>query len=182
MAHPVVILITGAPCTGKTSLGQRLAHDLHYPFVSKDAIKEQLFDHLGWEDRAWSRKLSQASFELLYYWCTAQVQAGQSLIIEANFKPQHATPRLRELKAAHEFALIQLLLTADKDVVLERFRQRTGQRHPGHVDEVYLPELTRSLEQEVYQCLAVDGVCIELDMTDFSAFNYNALLDKLALG
>jgi len=57
MPKPLLIIISGPPGTGKTTLGKRMANELHLPFVNKDSIKELLFDHLGWHDRAWSRKL-----------------------------------------------------------------------------------------------------------------------------
>ncbi|MFZ4462043.1 MAG: AAA family ATPase [Patescibacteria group bacterium] len=42
----LLIIITGLPCTGKTTLGRKLAEELRLPFVSKDDFKELLFDDL----------------------------------------------------------------------------------------------------------------------------------------
>ena len=50
MTKSLLIIINGAPCTGKTTLGRKLAKQLRLPFLSKDGIKEVLFDTLGWED------------------------------------------------------------------------------------------------------------------------------------
>ena len=47
---PWVIIVSRPPCTGKTTLGQRIARELEFPFVNKDNIKELLFDRLGWKD------------------------------------------------------------------------------------------------------------------------------------
>lgn len=49
---PQVILVNGLPATGKTTLARRIATDLRLPLLAKDAIKETLFDTLGWSDRA----------------------------------------------------------------------------------------------------------------------------------
>lgn len=51
MSKISLIIITGLPGTGKTTLGRKLAEEFRLPFISKDDIKEFLFDNLGWKDR-----------------------------------------------------------------------------------------------------------------------------------
>ena len=63
---PLLVIVTGLPCTGKTVLAHRLAHDIHIPIIAKDDLKESLFDSLGWSDRDWSIKLGRATIQLLY--------------------------------------------------------------------------------------------------------------------
>ena len=38
--HPLLILVTGLPCSGKTTLAVRMADELGLPLVTKDDIKE----------------------------------------------------------------------------------------------------------------------------------------------
>src|ERR1700712_3623889 len=103
-----LIIVTGLPCTGKTTLGRHIAKELGWPFVHKDGIKESLFDHLGWSDRAWSKLLGRASSELLYYFAETQLAAGHSFVIESNFDPTFATPRFQALQAQYGFTPIQI--------------------------------------------------------------------------
>ena len=65
MKNPVVVMISGAPATGKTHLARLLADSLPVVVLEKDAIKETLFDTLGQDDREWSRMLGTAAFALL---------------------------------------------------------------------------------------------------------------------
>ena len=74
---PLLVIVTGPPCTGKTTLARRLAADLGLPLMSKDTIKETLFEVLGVPDRAGSKRLGGASMELLYTFIEAQLAAGQ---------------------------------------------------------------------------------------------------------
>ena len=65
MLLPALVLISGAPGTGKTTMGRHLATGLRIPYLGKDLIKESLFDSLGTKDREWSVKLGIASIEKL---------------------------------------------------------------------------------------------------------------------
>ena len=98
---PLLVIICGKPATGKTTLAARLAADLGLPCFTKDGLKETLFDTLGSADRAWSRRLGAASMELLGHITGTLVAAGQSLVVEANFSAEHATPFYQSLVERH---------------------------------------------------------------------------------
>ena len=82
MTKNLVIIISGPPCTGKTTVGKRLAETFNLPFINKDEIKELLFERLGWSDRSWSKLLSLVSYDLLFYFTESRLRAGNSLIVE----------------------------------------------------------------------------------------------------
>jgi predicted kinase len=94
------VYISGRPGAGKSSLAFPLAAELGYSLVTKDLVKEALHDALhvpgeGRIDLSWSRRLSAASFSVL--WALA-ARAGD-MVIEANFQPdnEEALGRLRGL-------------------------------------------------------------------------------------
>ncbi|MDP6369585.1 MAG: hypothetical protein QF615_08250, partial [Planctomycetota bacterium] len=60
MKRPTLILVSGAAATGKTTVANLLSAGLRIPVISKDAIKESLFESLGWNNREWSRKVGFA--------------------------------------------------------------------------------------------------------------------------
>lgn len=45
------ILITGIPAAGKSTMAEFLSHKLAFPVISKDKIKELLFDDVGFNSR-----------------------------------------------------------------------------------------------------------------------------------
>lgn len=180
MSRPWVFIVTGAPCTGKTTLARRLAHELVLPLVTKDGIKETLFDTLGWSGRAWSKSLGGASYALLFHFLETLVAAGCSHIVEANFYPADAA-RFLSIKTEYPFQAFQIYCRAREDVIWERFKERaeSGQRHPGHVDDQSYAEFATARWEARIPVLDIGDQVYDLDTTDFSIMDYNRLISAI---
>lgn len=165
----MLIVVTGLPCSGKTNLGQRISRLHKIPFISKDEFKERLFDILGWSDRAWSKKLSGASYEMMFYVLEELLEVGQSCVFEANFDPNLHCETLAKITQKFQVRVVQIHCVTEPDVLLERFRRRwkSGKRHPGHGDEVMLPEMELLARQKIMP-LELPGPTFELDTTDLA--------------
>ena len=179
---PLVILVNGLPATGKTTLARRLGADLRLPLLAKDAIKETLFDTLGWSDRAWSRRLGVATLTLLYKLVEEQLRAGRSCVIECNFTPDRDTQRWRDLAQTYPFTPFQALCVADGPTLYARYcaRARSAERHPGHVETLNLDEHRELLLRGRIEPLDIGGALYELDTTDFAAIDYAGLYAAIA--
>ena len=128
-----LILISGLPATGKTTLGRKLSEYLKVPFLCRDDLKESLFDSLGYDDREWSRKIGGASFNLLYQLTEAMLKIGAPVIIETFFLVQIDRERFLNLKDKYNFLPIEINCKSRHSVRIERFKERneSGNRHPG---------------------------------------------------
>src|SRR5437762_2532008 len=84
-AVPLLVVVTGAPGSGKTTVARALAAELKLPLLAKDDVKEPLFDTLGVGDRDWSRKLGRATYEVLFALARRLLESGASCILESNF-------------------------------------------------------------------------------------------------
>lgn len=175
--RPLVIIVSGAPCTGKTTLGRQIAAQLCLPFIHKDGIKETLFDSLGWKDRAWAQKLGSASYKLLYYFIKIQLQAGQSLVVESNFEPQVDSQLFLELQQEYPFRAIQIWCKTDSQILFQRFKARalSGRRHPGHVEDLTYQNFQPDRLQSKHRALNIAGRVIQVDTTHFHQINYERL-------
>src|SRR5258708_27729259 len=133
---PLVLIVTGAPASGKTTLGRQLAAALGLPYFSKDLFKESLFDSLGWQDRAWSLRLGGASTDLLFLSAEVLLAAGQPVALECNFRDEWHGPTLRALAERFVCRFVQVVCAAPGPTLVQRFERRalSGERHPAHTD------------------------------------------------
>ena len=180
-SKPLLIIVSGAPCTGKSTIATRVAREFGLPFLSKDAIKESLFDSLGTGGRDWSRRLGLASIELLFKLIATQLEAGRSLVAESNFYREFDTPRFEELRGRFDFDLLQVHCFADTSTLLSRYRLRgeSRERHPGHTDHLAYEELARRLPEGAWDPMDIGGQLLTIDTTDFANVDLPRLLHAI---
>jgi predicted kinase len=145
----MLLIVTGLPATGKTRLARKVANERGWPLLAKDTIKEWLFDRLGTGDAQWSHALSDASFTLLFALARELAAAGQSCVIEGNFRPGLHDAALRDVlsRAAPVAAsCVQVLCRVDEVERRRRLQARAADpaRHAGHADSLLLSAERRS--------------------------------------
>ncbi len=177
LSRHLLVIVTGLPGTGKTTLRRWLVPDLGLPCIHKDGIKEALFDSLGWSDGSGRARLGLASYDLLYYFLDVELAAGRSVVVESNFSAQYDTPRFLALKEWHEFLSVQVLCHAAGTVVLERFRARAASpdRHSGHVEDTNMAEFEAALLRGRIEPLDIGGATVEVETSDFERIDYDSL-------
>jgi predicted kinase len=137
--HTSLIVVTGHPATGKTTLLNTLSSALCIPGFGKDALKETFFDAFGTGDREFSKRTGRASIALLYTVAQTILTSGNDVLIESNFDPAFAREELLALarKASNaQVRVLELNVTCNAEQLLARFALRAhgGSRHPGHND------------------------------------------------
>ena len=145
---PRLVVVTGPPASGKTTVARAVADALAWPLYTKDAFKELLFDTVGIGDLEWSSRLGNAAMELLNLVMRTELDAGRSIVVEANFRWIVTLPPAR---------VVQVFCSDAREALLARYRARD--RHPGHLDD------ERPLaDLDDYAPLTLDGELIEFSV------------------
>jgi predicted kinase len=127
-----VIVVTGLPGAGKSTLADTLAARYRMPVLAKDFIKEPLLDVLGAADAVASRRLSDASFAAIFRLAAEWARGGHGFILEGNFRPgEHEQPLANALAST---TLVQVLCRVPEAERLARLAARANDagRHAGH--------------------------------------------------
>jgi len=168
-----VVVVSGPPASGKTTLASRLASDFSLPLITKDGIKEALFDSCGTGDREWSQRLGRAAFALIWHFLETVLAAGQSAIVEGNFHADYGSREFDRLAERFDFATLQIHCWAPVDVLYTRYEVRADSRHIGHVDKERLADIRELLDSDRY-LLRLPGELIMLESTSSSGADYEA--------
>ena len=174
MKVPTIVLVTGHPCTGKTTLAEALAQELKLPLTCRDHFKEILLDTLGWSTEEWSQRLSVASWTLLYQQIERLLSAHVDQIVESNFDPKYANAKWARLRQQYSFRLIQIRCEASAEVLIARYQERiaNGTRHPGHIDRSADAAFLNLIQQGPMDWVDIESERLAVDTNVLSKENY----------
>lgn len=154
-----LLIITGAPATGKTTIFETFVENSDVIGISKDTFKELMFDSMGKVDLDLSKKLGIASYNLLFNLIENFASSDKNIIVEANFRPRFDEVTLRELVKKYDIDVLQILCEASPETVLTRLKDRknNGARHDNHFDIGRDEEFKKQILDGDYRLFDLDG-------------------------
>jgi predicted kinase len=135
----LLIVVSGAPGAGKTSVAVPLAQEMGLPLFAKDTIKERLGDVLGARDMEESQRLGAAANEVLF----ALAETNGAAVVESAWLPELARPRFEAMQRP----IVEVFCDVPPEVAMERYDERAGSRHPVHFDHEQLGNLQGWLDR-----------------------------------
>ncbi|HEU0163505.1 MAG TPA: AAA family ATPase [Thermomicrobiales bacterium] len=170
-----LVVIGGSPGSGKTTLARELGERLRFPVIARDAIKEVLLDSLPPRDRTESMRLGGASWPMMYAVLDAMIDRVPGVILESNFRRGRSEAELLPRVARCESLLIQCEASWESIEPRIQARENDPHRHPGHFDQVALPEVKASFDRGEFAPMGL-GIPVVAVSTDDG---YEPALDDL---
>ena len=151
-SRPLLVVVSGAPASGKTTLAQRLAADGALTLLSKDAIKEALADSLGHPETVdASGTLGTGAYAAMFAMAARLVESGTSIGLESNFRRGRAEPDLARLAGIADPRVVHCV--ADAPTIRRRYEARAPERHAAHLDAARRKDVMRELRGGLYDPL-----------------------------
>lgn len=168
MALPLLIVVSGPPGSGTTTLAQALAGAIPCPAICRDEIKEGLVHVEGEYTPAPGDALSHRTLDTFFGVMRFLVGAGVTLVGEASFQHRLWEPALLPLLDSARVRIVHCHV--DAAVARERIAQRADEmpaRRPVHGDYSLLePFDSFKLKFESFDPIALPVPSIEVDTTD----------------
>lgn len=177
---PTLIIISGFPATGKTTIAKKIAEKFQLPLITADDLKELMFDRISnWEDPKMFDSVSKASYDIMYHTVGKILSSGKSCMMEGFLLPKMAEPRIEKLKKELGCNLFQINFHCKSEVLIERYQKRAGtdERHPCHPENIPLDDFIKKNGKS--DEVRIDGETYEADSTDFSKIDEEAIFEKV---
>ncbi|MCX5107862.1 AAA family ATPase [Streptomyces sp. NBC_00378] len=125
MSTPTLVVVSGGPGTGKTTLAHELARVLGCPAIIRDEIKQgMVLSHPGYRSGG-DDPLNYPTLDAFFGVLKVLLKAGVTLVAEAAFQDRLWRPNLEPLTGLAPLRVIRC--TAHADIAHDRIVQRAKQ-------------------------------------------------------
>ncbi len=152
-----LVIVSGPPAAGKTTLATMLSRALALPVLSKDSVKEAMMDHLGG-----APTVGKAAFAVQVAVARELLTSGVGVILEGAFFGKQAD--FIDLAGLGDAVVLQL--ECQLRVLEQRYIDRQSSRHPLHRGLEALPELRERVHNGAYDLPDLGRPVLRIDTTD----------------
>ena len=127
-----LIIVSGFPGTGKTTLSKKLVKKYHYSFLSKDLFKEKLFEEYGFKSVEEKKELDKKAEEMFYENLKYNVENDIDTVVD---KWLQGINLIEKFISNKDMTLIFIKLTCNPQVACDRYNKRiiSGERLSSYV-------------------------------------------------
>jgi adenylate kinase family enzyme len=165
MKKPFIIIVSGAPATGKSTLAHLLSKEIKCPLLSRDEFKEGYINTIGATHKELDDSVALHIYESLFSAVDLLISKQISIIAEAAFQHKLWQPKLLSISDKAEIKVI--VCKTGSALSKARYMKRLASdpaREIFHSDKSGEEQAVALIEK--YQPLRMDLPTIEVDTTD----------------
>ena len=106
MKKPLLVVITGMPASGKTTLAHLIAEKTHCPLLSRDELKEGYINTTGVRHAQLNDDSAKHIYEAFFDTIGLLISRKISLVIEAAFQDKLWKPKLSILQSGADIKIV----------------------------------------------------------------------------
>jgi predicted kinase len=133
MALPKLIVVSGPPGTGKTTLAHAIAETIGCPAICRDAIKEGMVHAAPDFKPALEDPLTERTFFTFFQLIQILLAARATVVAEAAFQDRLWRPRLEPLSQIADIRIIECVVNEELRRARRDARDATPSRRAAHV-------------------------------------------------
>lgn len=127
----VIVLLSGPPAVGKTTVGRHLSERCRVPYLNRDDFKEHVYP-LAQTPETIARRYD-ASQDVWFEAVIAVARAGRSLLADPVASSAHDWEVLPRRFGELGQEIVEVRLTAPRETLIDRFRCRSNPPYAGHL-------------------------------------------------
>jgi predicted kinase len=135
--RPPLVIVSGAPASGKTTLSRLLADRLPLPLLSKDRLRVIFADAFDANTLEENRRLLGPGFVVFYELIAELLRAGVGVVAECNFHRGISEPEMRPVAALGTTVIVHCQV--DRALSVQRFIARHKLELPDRRDRTRHP-------------------------------------------
>jgi predicted kinase len=120
--QPLLVIVTGRPGSGKTTLAYALAREIHCPVLSRDEFKEGYVNTVGGTHDGLNDAINWGIYETFFQAIELLLSRQITLVAEAAFQHKLWSPKLASLRTLARVRLI--ICTVNPALARRRFIER----------------------------------------------------------
>jgi|GEM_PF-1885909 len=181
MERAKVIIVSGPPCAGKTTLAEKLAKRFKLPIISRKMIRDLLFNTYDCEDLSIFNKSRQVGFNIMFILIKLFLHRSQSFIIDSAFNSDRSRKKICEFQKKYKFDCLLIDLRATGEVLWSRYQARIKleQKRQDYFFNSRLRQIKKLAFRGFTPAPKISGKTIKIDMTNFKKVNYQKIIQEV---